>query len=100
VAAIQKNDQMYAQKLDSFLQTIGDGNVLIDSEQVIQRKAGELLFESTIWEDISSATEKSRKKLLRIAGVYESEKYYLILYTISELDGVLHSKVKFELIIK
>ncbi len=91
---------VYNKKLDSVLNFInlkrGNNGELSEDLKEIEK----LLTESSYWDKSMESQKRMRKKLLKVLSIFESKEYFLIVYTVSELHGTLHTTPYYELIIK
>lgn len=91
---------VYNKKLDSLLNFInlkrGNNGELSEDLKEIER----LLTESSYWNKSMESQKRMKNKLLKVLSIFESKEYLLIVYTVSELHGTLHTAPYYELIIK
>lgn|GEM_PF-4558267 len=90
----------YNNKLDSLIQEMSVLSLRTDSLAVNNLNNSRLVLKSSYWRLDSEKRERSRKKIFNINSVFESEKYILIVYSISELHSILHTKTYFDFILK
>jgi len=90
----------YNNKLDSLIQEMSVLSLRTDSLAVNNLNNSRLVLKSSYWRSDSEKRERSRKKIFNINSVFESEKYILIVYSISELHSILHTKTYFDFILK
>lgn len=90
----------YNKKLDSAFQII---NTIPKSNSNLRRDSKEiesLLYQSSYWKQISDNQNRAQKKLFKILSIFESKDYIFVVYTISEVNSMLHTYPYYELIIK